>query len=73
VRRVLFQCDDDRIVYRGGFSAAGRPLGQQGGDDHEVVGEHRGANERRKRSAPSARQRFMPRPRISTDATLDVG
>src|SRR5712675_2359214 len=29
------------------FSAARRPLGQQAGHDHEVVGEHRGANEQR--------------------------
>jgi hypothetical protein len=36
-------------------------------DSHEVVGEHSRADHNSKRSGPSARQRFMPRPRNSTE------
>src|SRR5208282_5575163 len=58
----------------GGFAAARRPLGQQGGDDHEVVGEHRGANEHRKAlGAFGAATLHAATAHQHRDATLDAG
>jgi len=50
-----------------GFSFARRSLHQQVRDLHEVIGKHSRAPHSSNRSRPSARQRFMPRPRNNTE------
>jgi hypothetical protein len=44
VRRLLFQSGDDRAGLSAGFSSPRCALAQQRANDHEIVGEHRGAN-----------------------------
>ena len=48
-------------------SLAGTIVCEQGGDAHQVVGEHGGPDQEFEARVPSARQRFMPRPRNSTE------
>src|ERR1700680_1541203 len=66
--------DDDCGWLSGGFSSARRSLGQQRGNDHEVVGEHSRANKQREAlGAFGAAALHAATAHQHRDAPLDAG